>query len=198
MDFIFEHIGFIAGALSFFAYLVYIFSILKKETRPSRSTWWILTFVGTIIIWSSYILGARENLWIQGSYVLGPLIIAILSLKYGEGSGFSKLDKICFAGALVSCLGWIIFNSPLIAFLGSIIVDFIGLLPTIKKSFYKPEEEDPNAWLIETTASILSMLAVTVWFTLDQKDWIYALYLFLVNFSITFLLWRKRIFNQST
>ncbi len=182
-----------AGILSFCAYIIYFVSIFRGKTRPSRSTWWILTFVGGLILWSSYTLGAYENLWIQGAYVIGPLIIAILSIFYGESNGLSRLDKVCFFGAILSGLLWIIFNSPLIGFIGSIIVDFIGLVPTIKKSFIKPEEEDPTAWTIETIASLINTFAITSWFTLEHKDWIYALYLLLVNGLITVILWRKKI-----
>ncbi len=197
MDFILYNLGKIAGLLSFSAYIVYIISILKGATRPSRSTWWILTLVGGLILWSSYSLGLYESLWIQTAYVLGPFILAVLSIKYGSGDGLSSLDKVCLAGALISGLLWILFNSPLIGLLGSIIVDFIGLVPTIRKSVFLPEEEDPNAWLLETVSSILNVLAITSWFTLEHKDWIYALYLLLINGSLTILLWRKRIYKNT-
>ena len=186
-------IGGLAGFVSFLAYSLYIISILRKKTRPSRSTWWILTLVGSIIFWSSYALGATESFWIQSAYIIGPLIIALLSIKYGDGKKFSHLDKICFTGAIISCILWIAFNSPLIGLIGSIIVDFFGLLPTIKKAFLRPEKENPSAWLLETTASILNAYAITSWFSLDHKDWIYALYLLIINGGLTLLLWRKRI-----
>jgi hypothetical protein len=196
ISYIFSHLAQLAGLISFSAYIIYIISIFRGKTKPSRSTWWILTLVGGLILWSSYSLGLYGSLWIQTSYVLGPLLLAILSIKYGEGTGLSVLDKICLIGAALSGLLWIIFNSPLIGFLGSIVVDFIGLIPTIRKSFLTPEEEDPNAWLIETISSVLNLFAVTAWFSLDQKDWIYALYLALVNGGLTILLWRKRIYEQ--
>lgn len=196
MDFILQNLGEIAGLLSFSAYIIYIISIFKGSTKPSRSTWWILTLVGGLILWSSYSLGLYESLWIQVAYVVGPFILAILSIKYGSGDGLTTLDKVCLAGALISALLWIIFNSPLIGLLGSIIVDFIGLIPTFGKSILKPEEEDPNAWLLETVSSLINICAITSWFTLEHKDWIYALYLALVNGSLTILLWRKRVFKM--
>jgi hypothetical protein len=193
MEYIISHIGLISGLISLCAYGLYIYSIYAGETKPSRSTWWILTLVGGLILWSSYALGAHENLWIQLSYVIGPLIVAFLSLRHGDGAGLSRLDISCLCGAGLSALFWIIFNSPLIGLLGSILVDFLGLIPTIRKSYTTPEEESPNAWLIETVASALNMLAISSWFTFLHKDWIYALYLFGVNGLIAILLWRRRI-----
>ncbi len=198
MNFISQYLGEIAGVISFFAYLKYIISTFQGKTKPSRSTWWILSFVGAIIFVSSYSLGARESMWIQLSYVLGPLIIAIqsLSLKYGYGSRLLKIDKICLFGAIISIVLWIIFNSPMIAFLGSIIVDFIGLIPTIKKAYIDPKEEDPVAWGMEMVASIVNALAITAWFSLIERDWIYALYLIVSNTIVLILLFSKSTYKH--
>ncbi len=191
-----EHLEKIAGIISLLAYGIYIFTTIKGQTRPSRSTWWILTFVGVVIAWSSYALDSTDNLWIQLSYIIGPGIIAVLSLKYGENAGFQKLDWICLTGALVSILLWVIFNSPIVALLGSIVVDAIGLIPTIKKSYFNPKEEDPTAWSLEMFASILNAIAIGTWFQ-EDKSWIYALYLVLMNGTVFFLLvpfpWYKKI-----
>ena len=184
--------GEIAGLISFGAYVLYIISIVKGQTKPSRSTWWILTLVGFLIFMSSYSIGARENIWIQLVYTLGPLAIAILSLnpKFGYGVGFSLLDKICFFSALIFGLIWFVFNAPLVAFLGSIIVDFIGIIPTIKKAYIDPKEEDKLAWILEFLASIFNALGITLWFVSVDKSWIYALYLLFINGLITGLLFK--------
>ena len=195
MQYILNHLAEIAGIISFLAYLKYITSIFQGKTKPSRSTWWILTLVGGLILWSSYSLGLYGSLWIQTSYVVGPLILGILSIKYGSGTTLSYLDKVCLTGAVASAFLWIIFNSPLMGFIGSIIVDFIGLMPTIKKSIVKPEEEDPDAWVLEMFAIILNAVTIKVWFTMENMDWIYASYMLFSNFLIMTLLLRSRIFK---
>src|SRR3989344_9149248 len=101
--FITQHLGEIAGLISFSAYLIYIISTFRGKTKPSRSTWWILTFVGILIFASSYSINAKESMRIQLSYIIGPLIIAILSLspKYGYGSKLLQIDKISLLGAFL-------------------------------------------------------------------------------------------------
>ncbi len=190
--FVTEVFGITAGILSVIAYISYVVSVFQGKTKPSRSTWWILTLVGVLIFTSSRALGGGQNTWIQLSYIVGPLIIAIQSLfpKYGYKTGLNLIDKICFTGAIVCAVLWIIFNSPFIAFLGGIVLDLIGLLPTIKKSYVDPREEDPTAWVIEFVASIVNALGITVWFSLVEKDWIYALYLIIINGAVALLLLR--------
>ncbi len=179
-------IGQIAGLLSFSAYVLYIFSTLKKETKPNRATWWVLTLVGVIIATSYYTGGARDTMWVAVSYVAGPLIIAILSLKYGEGT-WERLDKMCLVLAITSALLWYIFSSPLVALLSNIGIDFIGLIPTIKKSWLRPEGEDRVAWSLESSANVLNLFAVKAW---TFGIVFYPVYLVVINIIITLLLFK--------
>ncbi len=180
-------IGQIAGLISFSAYVLYIVSTLKKETKPNRATWWILTLVGVMIAASYYAEGARDTMWVALSYVVGPFIIALLSLKYGEGT-WERLDKICLAVAIVSAFLWYVFNSAFIALMSNIAMDFVGLIPTIKKSWLRPGGEDRVAWGLESGASVLNLLAVQTWtFAIA----FYPLYLAVLNTLITVLLFRS-------
>ena len=190
MNAIFDYMGEIAGGISFTAYLLYISSTLRGKTKPSRSTWWILTLVGGLILCTSYSMGAKENIWIMASYVFGPLFIAIISLhpKYGYGEKLLGIDIACLTSAGVCAVLWLVFNSPLIAFLGSILIDAIGLVPTIKKAYAEPKKEDPLAWSMEMVASVLNAIGISVWFTNADLNWVYALYMLLVNGIVLSLL----------
>src|SRR3989344_1145204 len=123
-----ELVGIIAGILSFSAYFLYLFTTITGKTKPNRATWWILTLIGLMIASSYYVSGARGTIWIAISYVVGPLMIAILSLKYGEGSKWEKLDKWCFAISIVSIPIWYISKSAILVLIINIFLDFIALL----------------------------------------------------------------------
>ena len=47
---------------------------------------------------------------------VGPLVTALLSLKYGEG-GWDRFDRNCLAASLVSVVVWWVARSPLLALL---------------------------------------------------------------------------------
>lgn len=178
-------LGIIAGCLSFAAYGLYIVSTILGKTKPNRATWWILTLVGVMIAASYYAEGARDTMWVPLSYVLGPAIIAVLSLKYGEGK-WEKLDKWCLAGALISAVVWYLSSSALLVLLINIFMDFIGLLPTIKKSYLRPAGEDRTAWTLESFAGLLNVFAIERWtFSIA----FYPIYLLLINGTITLLLY---------
>lgn len=186
--------GQIAGVISFVAYLLYITTTISGRTKPNRATWWILSLVGFMIAISYYSSGARDTIWVAVSYVVGPLIIAILSLWYGEGK-WETLDKVCLIGAIISAIIWYFSSSALIVLSINIFMDFLGLIPTIKKSYLRPDGENRTAWTLESLAGVLNVFAIDR-FVLNII--LYPLYIFIINISITVLLYRpvgrKKIF----
>ena len=185
MDITFESsVGILAGTLSGIAYLLYIIRTIKGPTKPNRATWWILTLVGLIILASYYREGARETIWVPLAYVVGPLVIAFLSLRYGEG-GWEGLDKWCLVGALCGAGLWAISGSALTALLVNIGVDFLGIIPTIKKAYLRPAGEDKTAWALEAIACWLNLGAIKIW---TFSIWVYPVYLAVANGLIALLL----------
>ncbi len=190
---VYEIIGISAGIISFLAYGRYIYSVWLGKTKPSRATWWILTLVGTMIALSYYSVGARDTMWLAVSYVICPLIVAILSIKNGEGSSWNYTEKICLFLALVSILLWIVLmkigftNASFVVLIINIVADFIGILPTIIKSYYRPENEDISAWILSSIAGIFNLLAIENW---NIEISLYPLYLATANPLIAILIYR--------
>src|SRR3990167_5114886 len=139
--------GKVAGIVSLVAFVPYIIAILRGETKPNRATWWIWTVVGFMLGASYFSSGANHTIWVPVSYIIGPIIIATLSIKYGVG-GWTRFDRYCLLGAVVSMVFWWMFNSPFIVLLINLFIDFMGALPTIRKAYYEPESEDRTAWVL--------------------------------------------------
>lgn len=180
-----EIIGKLAGLLSFAAFILYYISIVQGRSRPNRVTWIILTVVGILILASYYASGARNTLWIPVAYTIGPLIVALLALKYGEG-GASRLDSFCLIGCVVSIILWIVTDSPLVTLLINIGIDFLGMVPTLVKSFVDPWSEDLLAWSVTVFSNFLNIVAIERW---EFSIVVYPIYMVLVNgFVVLFLL----------
>ena len=196
MDFYFSFgnvkavLGLVAGIIALLAYVVYIISIFKGGSKPNRTTWWIWAFMGLILALSYDFSGAGNTIWVPYVEFLGPLSIAILSLKYGEGGLSDKTDLWCFVGALMSVALWIIFNNPVIALVMNLAIDSFAIIPTIKKSYLRPEGEDFLAWFGTGMADTLNMFAVER-FTFAIL--IYPIYMLLSDLIIiTILLFKKK------
>lgn len=166
--------GRLAGAFSLAAFVPYIYSTLRGRTKPNRATWWIWTFVGILLGSSYYSVGAHHTIWVPVSYVLGPLVTALLSLRYGVG-GWTRLDLTCMVGAGASALLWWHLRSSLSILAINLIIDLLGALPTLRKTYLDPTGEDPLAWTLFLVGNSLNLLAIEKW-TLPLT--LYPVYMF--------------------
>ncbi len=176
--------GVLAGIFSFSAFILYYISILRGKTIPNRATWLILTIVGIIIASSYYSVGARETIWVAVSYVLGPFITFLLSIKYGEG-GWNNFDKHCLIISGVSIIIWLLSGSAIITLLINIFIDFLGILPTLKKSYLRPYSEELTPWTVTFIASLLNIVAIREWIF---SIYIYPIYMLVFNTLIMLLI----------
>lgn len=179
--------GIIAGILSFSAYLFYIAAIIKGTTKPSRSTWFIWSFIGLMLAISYKASGAEDTIWVPVSEAIAPTIIALLSIKYGVG-GKDKIDILAFAGSAFSLILWWLFNSPVVALVTNLTIDFFASIPTIKKSWHNPDEESRFAWNMTTLGNLFNLFAID---KLIFAVIIYPIYTFIIDGVITGLLYRK-------
>jgi hypothetical protein len=186
-------IGVVAGFLSLLGFVPYLVSIYQGKTRPNRVTWWIWAIVGLILCSSYYSSGAVDTIWVPVCSAIGHLIIAIIAIKYGQG-GWSRFDRGCVLSAGISLLLWWRFSSPIIALLINIGIDFIGALPTIRKSYYQPQTEDPFTWVIFLSAHTLNLFALNHWSLALSA---YPLYLFFSTATIVIFILRPKMQSQA-
>ncbi len=156
------HIGRIAGALSFLAFVPYVVATLRRKTRPNRATWVIWSAVGASLLVSYAASGARETLWVAIANLIAFVFILILSVRYGEG-GWTAFDKACLFGAGLGFFLWWWFDSPLPTLFSGLFIDLAGALPTLKKAWKKPDSENLTAWLLFLAANILNLFAIRDW-----------------------------------
>lgn len=181
-------IGIIAGVIEFIGFLPYILDTLNRKVTPNKATWIIWTFLGVIIAASYYASGARDTIWMPIASAIGIIIVALLSLKYGE-EGWTPLDKTCLIGAGAGLALWWYTNEPTLAYGMTTIVDAIGALPTIKKAYDRPESERNFAWPLFFIASVLNLIAIRQWtFTIA----LYPVYVFVLNSSMSALVFLPR------
>ncbi len=175
--------GIAAGIVSLIAFIPYITSTIRGNTKPNRATWWIWTVVGVLLASSYRYSGATNTIWVSISYILGPFVAALVSIKYGEG-GWTRLDRCCILGALVSLGLWWFFDSALIGLIAGLFIDFFGSIPTIRKSYLEPGKENRLAWMLAFSANAINLFAI------DKVDFvlmIYPLYMFIAVGVITVL-----------
>jgi hypothetical protein len=181
-------LGMIAGVLTLTGFIPYWWAIVRGQTRPNRATWWIWTIVGIIIAVSYRASGATSTMWVPITYVIGPFCTALLAIKFGA-DGWTKLDTICMVGVGVGLILWGVYRSPHLTLGLNIGIDFLGALPTIRKSIRDPDSEDLFSWLLFAIANIINLLAVDLW---EWQIIVYPIYMVLITTIICWYLWWGR------
>lgn len=182
-------IGVAAGFVFILGLLPYLVTIWQGKTRPNRASWWIWTVVSFNLVASYFSSGASNTIWLPICTAICHLIIAIISLKFG-GGGWNRFDRVCLFGAGISLLLWRQFNSPLVALLMNILIDFLGSLPTMRKSYYEPQTEAPLPWIIFLVASFFNVIAIETW---SVAIAIYPIYYFCSTATIVILIIRPKM-----
>lgn len=179
-------LGIAAGIIGFLAFVPYIIETLSHKTKPNKATWIIWAVLGIIIAASYWSAGARDSAWTPIAYALGILVVAGLSLKYGE-EGWTSLDKACLLGAGCGLLLWALTSDAALALYFTISVDAIGAIPTIKKAYERPQSESRAAWALFLAANSLNILAIGSWTLAEASYPVYVLVLSMAMCALVFI-----------
>lgn len=177
-------LGTIAGLVVIIGTIPYLRDTLRKETKPSRATWTLLTILLFIDILIQGELGTGWAIALTVGDFLACFSVFILSLKYGTG-GADKTDFICYFLWIVTVICWLGLDRPLLALHFGILADFIALVPTFIKSWRKPNEESTNVFLASSLAGFIALFAVE---TYSYGAVLLPLYLFVVNLAVALVI----------
>ena len=174
--------------------IVGIRSILKGEFKPQRITRFIFLILTSIFVTSLFAQGNQAAIYLAILQWTGSVVIFILSIKYGIG-GKDKSDFAVLFLALLAIAIWKITDNPLLGLYMSLLADFVGIAPTLVKSFYKPETEDPKFYFFDVLAAFFSLLAIQ---SLVFSQIVFPLYILFINLVCVILIFIGRKFKVKT
>lgn len=173
----------LSTSLVLFSSTIYAYSIVKGQTRPHRTTRFVLlviTLLSTAALWR----GSAAAFILALTSMIQALGLFLLSIKKGMG-GWSKVDISCLIIAMIGVVFWQLSGQPLVGLLASIIADTTGMIPAIIKTYKHPHTEQWQFFGIDTIAGTLSLLALSS-FTVYTVS--YPLYIILINALMTGLI----------
>lgn len=151
--------GIASTVLSISAFIPYLRDIFKGGTKPHIYSWLVWTILQTIGALAQIKDGAGYGAWML---TLGAVIcfsLFILSFKYGT-KDVSTFDKWCLFSALVAIVLYFFLHEALYSVILISIIDFVGFLPTYRKTFNDPSSELLSAWVLAGGAYLASILAI--------------------------------------
>lgn len=152
-------LGSIAVTLALLSYAVYFLSIYKGQTKPHGFTWFVwgtLSAVGLGAVWVS---GGGSGTWVIAVNMIACYTVATIAFLQHRVR-YDRFDWLALLGAFLAMFLWWLTNNPLAAILLVSISDVTGAIPTIRKAYKFPFEENPQTFIFGIAYYIFSLFAL--------------------------------------
>ena len=150
------------------------------KTKPHVFSWLIWALATIIIFFAQLADGAGVGAWSIGLSGVLTAYIAFLAYQYRSDTSIAKSDWVFFLLALGSLPLWYFTQDPFWAVVILTTVDTLGFVPTFRKAYHAPYEEQLLLYVVMTVRNLVSIPA------LEHYSW--TTVLFPVVLSVTCLL----------
>jgi len=155
-----QYLAAVAIILTFVGYLPYLLAILRNKAKPHAFSWFIWGITMSSVFVAQIYGGGGVGAASLGLSALIALGIAVISYLKKSDDTIAKMDWVFLCMALMAIPLWFFTANPLYAVMVLTIVDAIGYLPTLRKAYHKPFEENALVFFMMTISSIFALLAL--------------------------------------
>ncbi len=162
-------LGYIAVILQTISYLVYFWGIYKGKTKPHAFTWFVWGVMNVVAFAASLVAGGQAGAWVLLVNVIGCFIVASIGFiqKHVE---YDKYDWWALFGSFLGIFLWWLTKDPLYAVILVCISDGIAVIPTFRKAYRVPFEENILSFALGLIHYPLSILALE---SFSPTTWLY-------------------------
>lgn len=177
-----------AALVTIGAIIPYLRDIMRGTTKPnivSWLTWTLLTGIATAAEINAHEYRSAVFTGVAG---LGTALVVMFGLRKGFVK-YTRFDITCQIAAVVGIVLWQLFDSPIIAVVSSVTIDFIGALPTIRHSWLRPQEETWQAFAFAGIGGFLALFGLTAY---NVTSLTYAVYIVVINIVLASVIVYRR------
>lgn len=149
----------IASLLAFVGNIPYLVDVIKQKVKPHPYTWFVWTIVSCIVFFGQLAKGAGVGAIPTATAEIFTVIIFLFSLRYGF-KHVTRTDTIFLIIALLGIIPWIITKDPTVSVIIAVSIDFIGFMPTLRKTWQHPETETPLLYSMNVLRHILMLFSL--------------------------------------
>ena len=150
----------IAIAITFIAFIPYILSIHQGKTKPHAFSWIIWASVTFIVFLATLSDKGGAGAWPIGVSGLITLYVAFLAYTKKSDRLISNIDWLFFIIAMTSLPLWYFTSNPLWSVMILTTVDLLGFVPTFRKSYNHPYEEQLTFFNLMASRNLIVVIAL--------------------------------------
>lgn len=118
----------------------------------------VFVILDVITVLVKYNAWAWIGAWATMAITMWSIMIVILSFKYWEKE-IKKSDIISFSLAILIVILYITLSDPTYSKIGVLVILTLGFYPTVRKTYYKPDEETLSMYYLAWIRSIIAIFA---------------------------------------
>ncbi|TSC86530.1 MAG: hypothetical protein G01um10148_516 [Parcubacteria group bacterium Gr01-1014_8] len=165
-----ETVAVIASLLAIAGNIPYVRDVVTRRVEPHAYTWFVWSIVSGVVFFGQLAKGAGVGALPTAASEIFTLIIFMFSLKYGF-KHITRTDTFFLVAALLGLIPWVLTKDPTISVIVAVSIDVIAFMPTLRKTWEKPDTETPilyGANVIRHILALFSMQAYNIATTLHS------------------------------
>jgi hypothetical protein len=184
-----EILGWLSVLLTAIAYIPYVISTWRGNTRPHVFSWTIWALLMLIAAAGQYAGQAGPGSWATGFSGIFCVLIAIMAAMQKGDKAITRSDCFIFVAALMAVPLWYVTQDPLTAIVLVTMIDATGYIPTMRKAWRAPRQELLLHYVISNIKFLVAIMAISVY---SLTTTLYPAALFMLNTLLIVLIWHRR------
>lgn len=177
---------YIAAAMRLGGGLAYFVATLKGKAKPHPVSWLLWGIVPLIAFIAELQAGVGTVAIVTLALGISPLLVfSAVMYKNPRALSLTGFNLLCVIITLFGIALWITTNEPNLAIAAMILADLSSSLPTLHKSWKRPDSEFSPTYLISATSMVITLLTIADWQFAAVAYPVYVLIINLIVFSLT-------------
>ncbi|MDX9742026.1 MAG: hypothetical protein RBT81_12765 [Gammaproteobacteria bacterium] len=160
MDALRPWLGVLAAIITCIAFLPYILSILRGQTRPHVFSWVIWSINTSVAFLATLHAGGGAGAVVIGFSAGVTLLIAILAWINRADVAVTISDRLFFIAALAAMPLWHWMEDPFWAIWLITLIELLGFGPTLRKTWTQPFSESMTFYVVMMLRNVLVIAAM--------------------------------------
>ncbi len=183
-----EIIAIIAAVLAVAGNLPYLLEVFKGRVQPHPYTWLVWSIVSATIFFGQFSKGAGVGIIPTAASEIFTIGIFLFSLKNGFRNIVPR-DTYFLIAALIGIIPWWVTKDPTISVVIVVIIDLIAFVPTIGKTWRRPETESPWLYRMNVLRHILALFSLEAY---NIATTLHSIGMIVANSIMSILFLRKK------
>jgi len=166
----------LSALISIGTIIYYVISINSGKVKPHMFTWLIWGIVTAVVAVTQISSKGGPGSILAVIVTFNCFIVAGMAYYKGDRS-FPMFDKVCLVACIIAIAFWPMMKAPLLSLVAVTIIDTFGFIPTLRKSFKNPQEENLIVFFFYGLAYLISV------FALEKVNWLTSLYPIAIGLS---------------